>query len=128
MEKDFDKWNILKKRIEKQKNHIYAKRREIWWCYLGVNIGSEICGKNKIFERPVLVLKVFNKHILLIIPLTTKDKGIFYHVKLDIDNQTSFAMFEQIKVISSKRLSRKIGRLNAVQFNSFIAKYRQISI
>ena len=112
MEKDFEKWNTLKQYIEKQNIPIYSNRGEIWWCNLGINIGSESCGKNHFFERPVLIMKVFNVNLILVAPLTTKEKNIDNHIELNISDKKSFIMTEQIKVISSKRLSRKIDRIN----------------
>lgn len=45
MLKDFDNWNILKKKIETDRDEFFCNRREIWWCNLGINTGSESCGK-----------------------------------------------------------------------------------
>ncbi|MEN9604992.1 MAG: hypothetical protein RJB39_677 [Candidatus Parcubacteria bacterium] len=122
MYKDFDRWNILKKKIE-VRNSIYTHKREIWWCYLGINVGSEICGKNEIFERPVLIVKVFNKDVALVIPLTTKNKGVVNHIKLSVTNVDSFAMIEHMKTISTKRLSRKITKLDPKEFLNFENDY-----
>lgn len=114
MEKDFEKWNMVKQYIEKQNENIYSNMGEIWWCNLGINIGSESCGKNHFFERPVLIIKVFNVNLILVAPLTTKDKNIENHIELNINDRKSFIMIEQIKVISSKRLSRKIDRISKI--------------
>ena len=46
MQKDFDKWNSLKKIFEKENRELFAHPREVWWCSLGVNLGAEIDGKN----------------------------------------------------------------------------------
>ncbi|MBU2219125.1 hypothetical protein KKG15_01365 [Patescibacteria group bacterium] len=40
-EKDFDAWNIQKKKIHSRDEKILFHEREIWWCSLGVNIGFE---------------------------------------------------------------------------------------
>ena len=45
MEKDFDNWNIQKKRAQAIKERPMFKEREVWWCTLGVNIGDEQDGK-----------------------------------------------------------------------------------
>ena len=58
MEEQFDNWNNLKKRLHRGTTPIYANTREIWWCSFGFNVGTELFGKNELFERPVLVLKV----------------------------------------------------------------------
>ncbi|MDQ7009415.1 MAG: hypothetical protein Q9M94_03950 [Candidatus Gracilibacteria bacterium] len=59
MEKDFDKWNKLKKNINNKKQKFYVKEREVWSVKMGQNVGFEEDGKGKDFERPVLVLKKF---------------------------------------------------------------------
>ena len=77
--KNFSKWN--KKKIEVENRDIDAlkinfKNREVWWCSLGENIGYEQDGKGENFERPILILRKFNKHIFLGIPLTTKKQKL----------------------------------------------------
>jgi hypothetical protein len=62
--KDFDKWNSVKKiysKKERTETEVYFKEREIWWCSAGINIGDEQNGKNFFFERPIIILKKFNK-------------------------------------------------------------------
>jgi hypothetical protein len=54
MEKDFDRWNERKKRIDRHDDEILFHEREIWWSSLGVNVGSEQDGIAANFERPVL--------------------------------------------------------------------------
>ena len=61
MEKDFDRWNINKKRLHSQNVLHFYHEREIWWCSLGVNIGFEQDGTGKNFDRPVIVVRGFNK-------------------------------------------------------------------
>lgn len=72
--KDFDRWNEEKKRLHSDSRLVYAYPREIWWCALGVNIGAEIDGKNENFERPVLVMRIYNKDTLFVLPITTREK------------------------------------------------------
>ena len=79
MNKDFDDWNELKNKYESHNNQIFEEN-EIWWASIGVNIGFESCGKNSNFNRPVLILKKFNKFIFLGIPLSSKIKqGKYYY-------------------------------------------------
>ncbi len=78
MGKDFEKWNLLQKQIETNLPPFFHER-EIWWCSLGANIGVEEDGKNELFERPVLILRKFNKEMCWGLPLTTRKKeGPFY--------------------------------------------------
>ena len=61
MNKDFDNWNILKKRIDFQKNTFLPRAGEVCLCVMGINIGFESNGKNDNFVRPVLILKTYKK-------------------------------------------------------------------
>ena len=75
MQKNFDSWNNLKKIFEKESREVFAHPREVWWCSLGVNLGAEIDGKNDNFERPVLVLSVYSRETMFILPITGKEKS-----------------------------------------------------
>ena len=124
MQKDFDSWNIIKKQIDSNETEIFCNKREVWWCSFGLNVGSELCGKNEFFERPVIVLKVFNKNTIKVIPLTSKAKIGKYYFEVDFNNIKSYASLSQVKTISTKRLSRKMGRLNNKQFLDLINFYK----
>ena len=119
-------WHKIKIKIQstENKDNLYFYEKDVWWASLGVNIGHEEDGKNKKFERPILILKKFNKHLILIIPLSSKvKKDKFYYYKF-IFNSKKFAsaMICQIRLISSKRLIRKMGNINNQDFNEI--KYR----
>ena len=82
---DFDKWNELKKIIEKKENFLKFRERDIWFIHLGKNIGSEQNGKGNEFLRPVLVLKKFSKRYFLGVPLSSQKKqGTNVIVKIPI--------------------------------------------
>ena len=108
--KDFDGWNEKQKVIDKLAANSFFHEREVWWCSLGVNIGSEQDGKNESFERPVIVLRKINKDLLLIAPLTTSlHKNESNHrVTFKRTGLESQIIISQIRVISSKRLIRRI--------------------
>ncbi len=116
MEKDFDTWNKLKKSINKKEisSEFNFHAGDIWWTTLGLNIGKEIDGKNETFERPVLILKVINKHTLYVLPLTSKEHFIDkYHFKVNYEDEGSgVVVFSQVKVISSSRLLRKLSKIS----------------
>lgn len=114
-------WHKIKIKIQlaNNKDNLYFYEKDVWWASLGANIGHEEDGKNKMFERPILILKKFNKHLILIIPLSSKvKKDKFYYYKF-ISNGEKFvsAMICQIRLISSKRLIRKMGNINNQDFN-----------
>mgnify|MGYP001574874896 CR=1 FL=1 len=127
MEKDFDGWNIKKKLINSliKTKDLYFHEREIWWCSLGVNIGYEQDGKNENFERPVLILKKFNSDTALIVPLTSSFKENKYHYKLSTE-ESSLVILSQIRLISSKRMLRKVEMINEEEFLEIIEKIKGI--
>lgn len=122
--KDFDSWNEIKKKVHNRERSVFCNTREIWWCSLGVNIGSEEDGKNDLFERPVVILKVFNKDIVRVAPLTSKEKDDKYHKQISYENRSGSVILSQIKTISTKRLSRKLCRLDKKQFEEIIELFK----
>lgn len=117
--KNFDEWNKRKKNIssQKPKDSLYVKEREVWWISVGVNVGSEIDGKNELFERPVLIFRKVGREQFYGLPLTSKDKkGPFYR-SVHYGNSTGNVCLSQLKVFSAKRLIRKIDVVSVVEFS-----------
>jgi len=110
----------MKKEINNKETNIFCNSREIWWCSIGLNIGSEEDGKNELFERPVLIIKVFNRDILRVVPLTSKYKNDKNHIQIKYNDRVGSIIISQIKTISSKRLSRKLCRLDKKQFEDVV--------
>jgi len=113
LEKNFDQWNVQKKKIEERNidnPKVMFCEKAIWWCSVGVNIGYEQDGKGEQFERPVLILRKFNKHLFLGVPLTTKQKNLKlpFYFKLTGTKVESTVVLSQIRLFSSKRLLREI--------------------
>ena len=106
--KNFDVWNTVKKGIETEGRILYARPREIWWCSIGVNIGAEVDGKHVNFERPVIVMKVYNTETLIILPLTSKPQRNRFHHEITLEVKKVWVALTQCRVISSKRLLRKM--------------------
>ena len=116
MAKDFDQWNEEKKHLHKQNRFVYAYPREIWLCALGVNIGAETDGKNENFERPILIMRVYNKDTLLVLPITTKTKNDEFHYAIQAKLGTVWIKLTQARVISHRRLVRKLDTLSLKEF------------
>jgi len=117
MEKDFDRWNINKKRLHSQNVLHFYHEREIWWCSLGVNIGFEQDGTGKNFDRPVIVVRGFNKNTFFGVGLTGRKKvGKHYFYLGKIIGQDATAVLSQVRLLDTKRLVRKIGTLDEAQF------------
>lgn len=123
--KDFDKWNELKKKLHTREERILFHEREIWWCSLGVNIGFEENGKNEMFERPVLVLRKFNKYVLWVLPLTrSRKEGDFYYHIAQGNEDDSVVILSQIRLISSKRLLRRMRTIKENEFKNIRDKVK----
>ena len=116
MQKDFEKWNQLKQKIDSTNKQIIYKDRDVWWCSIGINIGHEENGKNDFFTRPILVLRKFNKQIFLGVPLTTKCKENKFYFRINFKDKEQSAMLSQIRVFESKRLRKRMGELPNNQF------------
>lgn len=111
-EKDFDTWNEKKKLIQAGHFQKYVHEREIWWCAIGLNVDDEEDGKNDQFERPVLIIKKFNRHIVMAVPLTTKQKENPYYFNFEHDGVRFAAIISQLRLLSTKRFSRRIRKIN----------------
>ena len=127
MEKNFDKWNELKKKIEFEKSEPdkYPKMGEVWMCSLGRNIGYEQNGSEDNFSRPVLIIKKFNNQMFWCIPLSTKQKKFdFYYNYTDPNNQKVSAILAQMRLISVKRLKRNLYEFNKNKLGEIILKLK----
>lgn len=120
----FYDWSKLKYTIHKKTKKIYFKEREIWWTSLGQNIGFEQNGKNSTSERPVLILKKFNHDLCWIIPFTSKIKNGKYYCEINYKDKKSYLILSQLKLISSKRLLRKVLTVNKLEFNEVRKKIK----
>lgn len=114
----YDIWNEEKKKIQfsKKKRGKRVIRGEIWIAKIGVNIGSEL-SKDVNFSRPVLVLRDhMGGDLVLIIPMTGEQSPINQNFsELLVEWKTygldkpSYLLYNQIKSISSSRLTRKLN-------------------
>ncbi len=87
-------------KFQKQIPSFAITNNYIYWCDLGINIGSE---QNKI--RPVIVSKTKKEStICTIIPLTSEriNDTRWYHI--DLENQSSTALIEQLRNVSKLRI------------------------
>lgn len=127
MQKDFDTWNVLKKRIHNEGKSRYYHERDIWWCSFGVNIGFEQDGKDKEFQRPVLVLKGLSQDTCFVVPLTTSPKKHRYRIALGlVEGKPASAIISQVRVIDTKRLVNKIAVLDKETFAEITKSARSL--
>ncbi len=116
MEKDFDKWNEIKKSIHAKPDNFGVHEREIWWLSLGVNIGVEIDGKHESFERPVLIIKKFNRQMVWILPTTSRGGDARFYEGYLFNGKEYFVVLTQPRTVSTKRFIRKIGMMSKNDF------------
>jgi len=83
---------------------------QLWWVDLGTPIGHKQGGL-----RPAIVVSSsthcrFPIDIALIVPLTTRDRGLDHHVRIDSTesglNRPSWARTEDIRAVTTTRFTR----------------------
>ncbi len=91
--------------------------REVWWCRLGVNIGSEHNGSGEFFLRPVVIIRGFVANTCMVVPLTTSPKQHPLRIPVGtIQGKAAVAILSQIHVVDTRRLVEKIGFLKKEMF------------
>jgi len=131
-EKDYQRWHGKKSDINKIEKRPFFHEREIWFCYLGSNIGFEQDGNDREFLRPVLVLRKFNNEIFWAIPLTKSSKPIkskaekYYYSFSFVDGIKSLAILSQIRLVDASRLSRHIGTMTNDDFPKLKKKLKDL--
>jgi len=128
MGKDFKKWHGQKQKVENERPRVFFSEREIWFCYLGENVGFEQDGRGEEFLRPVVVLKKFNNEVLWAAPLTKTGKKNKYYFPFSFrkERDASTAILSQIRLVDAKRLKYKIGDVKVDDFNTLKSKIRQL--
>ena len=98
-------------------HHSKPKRGEIWLVGFDPTLGREQAG-----SRPALIVSNNSinaglAELVVVAPITGTDRGIPVHVKVDRDEggltKPSVIMCDQIRAISTRRLSRRLGAINA---------------
>ena len=100
--------------------------REVWWCSLGLNIGHEQDGKHAAFERPVLVLRKFNRESVLVVPITSQLKRTPYHVRFIHDGIEYTVIISQVRLLSTRRLRRRIFRMPEDMYGEVLSALQQM--
>lgn len=113
MKKDFDEWNKQKKKVDTQLAPPFPNEREVWWCKLGVNIGSEENGSGYAYARPIVILRGLSMETCLVIPLTTSsDKHRLRPYAGVVGERKARAILSQMRVVDTRRFTSKIGYLD----------------
>ena len=124
MGKNFDNWNEYKKGLDEKPELRFVLEREIWWCSLGLNVGREMDGKHENFERPVLIVKKFNRDLVVVVPFSSKIKSGPFYYPYSIGQRDCAALLSQLRVISTRRLLRKIEKIEADVYSDILERVR----
>ena len=119
MIKKFLEWIGLKQKIDKNESTPpFFKEGEIWWCYFGENVGTEMNGKGDLFTRPILIFKKYDKYSFLALPLTTKHKeGTWYFIFVH-NNKKQTIVLSQARIINYKRLKELVGKVDSTDYKN----------
>ena len=125
----FDEWNIQKQKLDaKVREDVYFHEGDIWWISLGKNIGFELNGKGESFIRPVIVIRKYNRHSFLALPISTSTKVNSYKYPIGIvDGREAVALLSQMRNIDANRLVNKIGRLEHLIFLGLKKKASEVN-
>jgi mRNA interferase MazF len=134
MKKDFIKWHVKKADLDDIGERPFFHEREIWFCYLGANVGFEQDGSSEDFLRPIVVIRKFNDKIFWGIPLTklkadrkiNKKSEKYYHGFSFIVGVKSVAILSQIRLIDSKRLATLMGTMSVEDFKELKLKLKAL--
>ena len=125
--KRFTEWANLKIKIHLSPEiSFFFHQREIWWASIGQNVGSEQGGKNRNFERPVLIIKKFNSRTFLGAPISTQLKISPYHHTFIQSDKKYCTNVSQIRTFSSKRLLRLVGKMSSEDFQEVTNKLQKL--
>ncbi len=124
---EYDIWNEQKKKIQLENSDpgYFPQEGEVWMSSLGKNIGYEQNGSGDNFARPILVVRKFNNHMFWCVPLSTKQKRFdFYFNFTDPNQQKVSAILAQLKLVSVKRLKRKLYEISPELLSAMRVKLR----
>jgi mRNA-degrading endonuclease toxin of MazEF toxin-antitoxin module len=126
LEIKIDAWHEQKKTFAKKIINFQFQEREIWFCAIGFNIGYEQNGGDSKFERPVLVLRKFNKESFLGIPLTShsKDEKSKLYMNYTLKDKEGALLLTQVRFLSAKRLSRYMAKMSKGDFKKVHEKIK----
>lgn len=126
MKKDFNSWNKVKKETHNKGIPPLFSEHEVWWCAVGVNIGSEEDGKGINYLRPVLIARKFNKDIFYGLPITSNIKDDQFHISINSGNIKGSIILSQMRLIDSKRLSHIMGKITSNELKEIKKKLKSL--
>ena len=129
MKKDYRKWHKIKTDINNVEKRAFFHERDIWFCYVGANVGFEQDGNKEDYLRPVLIVRKFNNEIFWGIPLTKSEKrkdNRYYYSFSFVKGIMSLVVLSQIKLIDAKRLARQMGIMKDDDFEKLKKKLKEL--
>ena len=104
-------------------------RGDIYWANLNPTVGHEQAGL-----RPVLILsrEVFNKHsgTVIAVAITSQPQKAGFPLTLELSStklpKKSWAKISQIRTLSIKRLSKKIGKASTTELDLVVEGLNEI--
>lgn len=124
----YNDWNEKKQSLQSSdiSKKIYFKEADVWWCSLGLNLGSESFGKGDAFRRPILIVRKLSSDLCIALPLTSKEKNGTWFIDITLHAQKRWVMLYQIRTLHKKRFQHKIGELDATDFSRVKQKLQNL--
>lgn len=97
---------------------------------------NPVAGREQGGIRPVVVVSHQRYAVIpglfLAVPLTSRDRGLDHHIEVPADDATglkrvSYAMTEQVRVMSDQRAGRRLGRVSSETLTA-ISRYLHLFI
>jgi mRNA interferase MazF len=112
--KDYLNWMPIKADINNSAVRPRYNAGDVVWISIGENVGFEQDGKGRLFARPVLIVKGFNKELFWGVPLTSNaSKTGKYYVNFTVKGKASVAILSQLRAFDASRISgKRIGIVN----------------
>ena len=124
---NYDAWNEIKKKINNRKKYSHPREREIWWCSVGLNIGSEVYGKGDYYTRPVLVVNAEGAESFIGIPLTSKIKKKKYGCVIETDDGFLHTVQTyQTRSFDKKRLLKRMYVLHQDEYMKILEYIKKL--
>lgn len=137
MYEDVNDWMQMQLRISSVDSFPRPKSGQVWWCAIGLNIGSEQNGGTN-YERPVLVLRCWGS-LFWGVPITSSDpegnkqKNCLFHAlesttyvsKSGVAKHlTGYLALHQLRAYDARRLKRRILRMESESVRCISDKLR----
>ncbi len=115
-QKDFARWAQVAEGIERRKRPEMIKPGVIYWCNVGVNVGTIEDGKGPRFTRPALVLSTSEGGQVIIVPITSQKKAGPNSFEIVVNGRIEHLLFAQMRPIDALCLEAFIDELDDATF------------